>query len=109
MLDASLILEATPHSLDAIGLCGACRWARKRRRWVGVVDAVSDEPGDRSGRLQQGANDAEVIDIASIQQDYPGLDLAVAQRVEFAGFAVARLAEGLKIGPLCATGTSGEP
>jgi len=66
---------------------------------VGIVAPISEQPGHRSRPLQQGAGDADVVDVAGAQQQDARPSLAVAQRVEFAGLAAARLAERLDVGP----------
>lgn len=68
---------------------------------VGVVAAIGEEAGDRTGPREKGAGNADVadvVDVGSQQQDtWPAL--AIAQRVEFAGLAATRLAERLEVGP----------
>lgn len=66
---------------------------------VGVVAAIGDQAVDWPGLLQEGAGDADIVDVAGGQQQDAGPSLAVAQRVEFAGLAAARLAERLDVGP----------
>lgn len=66
---------------------------------IGVVASIGDQPGYWSGPLQQGAGDADVVDVAGGQQQDARSALAVTQRVELAGLAAARLAERLEVGP----------
>ena len=66
---------------------------------VGVVAAIGDQAADRSGSLQQSTGDADVVDIARSQQQDTRPTQAVAQRVELAGLAAARLTERLEVGP----------
>lgn len=66
---------------------------------VGVVAPVGDQAGDWPGPLEQGAGDADIVDVAGGQQQDAGPALAVAQRVELAGLAAPRLAERLEVGP----------
>lgn len=66
---------------------------------VGVVAAVGDQALYRTGLLEQGAGDADVVDIAGTQQQDPGAPQAIGQGVELARLAAAREAERLGVGP----------
>lgn len=56
---------------------------------VGVVAAIGEQPGDWPRPLEQGAGDADVVDVAGGQQQDSRPALAIAQRVELAGLAAA--------------------
>ena len=47
---------------------------------VGVVAAIGNQPGDRSSPLEQGAGDADVVDVAGGQQQDAGPAVSVAQK-----------------------------
>jgi len=66
---------------------------------VGVVAAVGDQAADRAGPVQQGAGEADVVDVSGCQQQYAGPPLTIGQGVELARLAAAREAERLGIGP----------
>ena len=66
---------------------------------VGVVAAVGDQASHWAGPLEQGAGDADVVDIAGTQQQDAGAAQAVCQGVELARLAAAREAERLDVGP----------
>ena len=62
---------------------------------VGVVSAICDEPMDRSGKIEKGGSDGDVVDVAGGQQQDARTPFLVGQRVELARPAPARVADGL--------------
>ena len=66
---------------------------------VGIVSAVCDEPADRSGKIEKGGSDSDVVDVAGGQQQDARASLLVGQRVELARPAAARVADGLEERP----------
>ena len=66
---------------------------------VGVITAIGNKPANRPRRLQQGASNRDVIDIASCKHQNAGPASAIAQREELARPATARLPDRLEIGP----------
>ena len=66
---------------------------------VGVVGAIGYEPANRTRRLQQGAGEADIVDIAGRKQQNARPALAIAQRVELARPTPARFPDRLEIGP----------
>ena len=66
---------------------------------IGVVAAIGDQPSHRTGGLEEGPRDADIVDVTGRQQQDPRPPLTVGQRVELARFAAARLPERLEVGP----------
>jgi hypothetical protein len=66
---------------------------------IGVIGPVGDEAAQLANPSQQGTGDADVVDVASCQEQGMRPTLAITQGVELARFAPARLAERLEVGP----------
>lgn len=66
---------------------------------VCVIPAVGEEPTDRSGQVEQGSGNGDVVYVAGGQQKNARASLLVGQRVELARPAPARVADSLEERP----------
>ena len=66
---------------------------------VGVIGAVCHQPPERAGPIEEACCDRDVVDVAGGQDEDARPALGVGERVELAGAAAARFAEGLLEGP----------
>ena len=66
---------------------------------VGIIGTVGHQPSERAGAIEKACCDRDVVDVAGSQDEDARPALGIGERVELAGAAAARLAEGLLEGP----------
>jgi hypothetical protein len=66
---------------------------------IGVVGTVCEEALEAPDPAEQGAREADIVDVAGRQEQDMGSATDIAQGVELARFAPARLTERLEVGP----------
>ena len=62
---------------------------------VGIIGAVSDEPAQGAGTVQEAGRNSDIVDVAGGQRQDPRPPLVVCQRVELARPSAARGADRL--------------